>query len=130
MKPSYEDLEAELSQTKVKLSRTRAELNQTKAELSQTKSELSKIQGLLTHALQELARLKEQVRLNSKNSSKPPSTDQKSDTSKSRKKKREKGRKGIARKSFPPEEVDQQIGRASCRERRWTEEEGRRARDE
>jgi len=109
MKPSYEDLEAELSQTKVKLSRTRAELNQTKAELSQTKSELSKIQGLLTHALQELARLKEQVRLNSKNSSKPPSTDQKSDTSKSRKKKREKGRKGIARKSFPPEEVDQRI---------------------
>lgn len=48
--------------------------------LFQTKAELSKIQRLLKHALEEIARLKEQIKSNSNNSSKPPSTDQKGDT--------------------------------------------------
>lgn len=95
VKPSYEDLESELAQTK--------------AELSSTKAELSKIQSLLKHALEEIARLKEQIKCNSKNSSKPPSTDQKEDTSNDQKKKRKKGRKGVARTSFPPEEIDKHI---------------------
>ena len=102
MKPSYADLESELAQTK-------AELLSTRAELLSTKAELSKIQNLLKHALEEIARLKEQINTNSKNSSKPPSTDQKGDTSNDKKKKRKKGRQGVARTAFSPEQIDKHV---------------------
>lgn len=80
MKPSYEELEAELIQTK----------------------------ELLKLALEEIAILKEKLNINSKNSSKPPSSDQKGNTSSENKKKR-KPRKGIARSPFPPERVDRHV---------------------
>ena len=88
MKPTYERLEAEL-------------------EL--TKKELLKTQELLRMALDEIAKLKEQINLNSKNSSKPPSTDQKGNTSNGGRSKNKKGRKGNARSLFPPERIDRHI---------------------
>ncbi len=102
MKPSYEELESDLQ-------RTQAELSQTQVELSQTRTEFSKIQNLLKQALEEIARLKEQIKLNSTNSSKPPSTDQKSNTSNDGKKRKNMGRPGVARALFSPEQIDQQI---------------------
>ena len=98
MKPTYEQLEVELAETK-------AELAETKAELAEIKAELADTRALLKLALEEIADLKEKLNLNSKNSSKPPSTDQKANTSSQEQKKR-KSRKGIARSVYPPERVD------------------------
>ncbi|NGX58871.1 MAG: hypothetical protein KR126chlam3_00011 [Chlamydiae bacterium] len=80
MKPSYEQLEAELAEMK----------------------------ALLRQALERISKLEEQLNKNSKNSSKPPSTDQKSDTLTKNSKKR-KSRKGYSRTPYPPEKVDHQI---------------------
>jgi len=91
MKPTYEQLEVELAETK--------------AELAEIKAELADTRALLKLALEEIADLKEKLNLNSKNSSKPPSTDQKANTSSQEQKKR-KSRKGIARSVYPPERVD------------------------
>lgn len=87
MKPTYEQLEAELADTKRKLAETT---------------------DLLQRALNEIADLKEKLKLNSKNSSKPPSTDQKANTPNRYPKKR-KSRKGISRSMYPPERVDKSI---------------------
>ena len=73
MKPTYEQLEAELAETKKKLDKTTE---------------------LLMLALEEIADLKEKLKLNSKNSSKPPSTDQKANTAVKERRKR-RSRKGI-----------------------------------
>ena len=59
-------------------------------------------------ALEEIADLRENLKLNSKNSSKPPSTDQKANTSSKHRKER-KPRKGIARSNYPPERVDRSV---------------------
>lgn len=87
MKPTYEELERELLSTK----------------------------KLLRAALEEIAKLKEQLRCNSKNSSKPPSTDQKGNTSKKQKKSREP-RVGKSRIPFPPERIDKHVecSRENC----------------
>jgi transposase len=87
MRPTYEQLELELAETKAKLAETRA---------------------LLKLALDEIADLKEKLNLNSKNSSKPPSTDQKTNTTSEEQKKR-KSRKGVARSVYPPERVDKSV---------------------
>ena len=73
MKPTYEDLEAELKLTK-------QELDQTNKELGQTKVELHKALKLLKITLDKIAELEEKLNTNSKNSSKPPSTDNKGNT--------------------------------------------------
>lgn len=91
MKPTYEQLEIELVETK--------------AELAETKSRLQEVTELLKLSLEKIAELEERINLNSKNSSKPPSTDQKSNTSTKGNKKR-KSRKGVARAVFPPERID------------------------
>ncbi len=65
MKPTYEELERELRQVK----------------------------ELLKKALDEIAKLKEQLNTNSKNSSKPPSTDKKANTDE-KEKEPKKGHKG------------------------------------
>lgn len=101
MKPTYAQLETELAQTK-------AELAQTKAELAQTKEKLEDATKILKLALEEIADLKEKLNLNSKNSSKPPSSDQKGNTSNQTRIKR-KSRKGTSRTAFPPERVDKQV---------------------
>ena len=81
---------------------------QLKAELTVAKRKLSETTELLQLALAEIANLKEKLKLNSKNSSKPPSTDQKSNTSFKDRKKRQ-ARKGFSRIAFPPERIDKNI---------------------
>ena len=81
---------------------------QLKAELTETKRKLSETTELLQLALAEIANLKEKLKLNSKNSSKPPSTDQKSNTPFKDRKKRQ-ARKGFSRIAFPPERIDKNI---------------------
>lgn len=87
MKPTYEELERELRQTKALLART---------------------QELLKQALEEIAKLKEQLNLNSKNSSKSPSTDQKSNTPNKEKKERA-SKAGKSRAPFSPDRVDHRV---------------------
>jgi transposase len=87
MKPTYEQLEADL-----------AEANEKIVELTE----------LLQLALEEIADLKEKLKLNSKNSSKPPSSDQKPNTVNKDRKKR-KSRQGFAREAYPPERIDENI---------------------
>jgi len=80
MKRTYEELEAELAET----------------------------QKLLKQAIEEIAKLKEQINLNSKNSSKSPSTDQKGNTPDKEKKERA-SRSGKARVLFPEERVNHHV---------------------
>jgi len=81
MKPSYEKLEEELRQTK----------------------------ELLKKALERIAQLEERLNRNSKNSSKPPSTDQKGNTSGTDKNASRASRTGRARSPFPPDQVDRHV---------------------
>lgn len=94
MKPSYEQLETELAQTKTELAQTKELLKLALFEISSLKK--------------EVADLKEKLNLNSKNSSKPPSTDQKGNTPNRERKKRH-SRKGVARAPYPPEKVDEKV---------------------
>ena len=80
MKPTYEELEAELKRT----------------------------QELLKYALEEIAKLKGQLNRNSKNSSQPPSSDKKGSTP-PRPPKERMNRKGVARSPFPQERVDRHV---------------------
>ena len=129
MKPTYSELEknlsesraelattkAELAATKAELATTKAELAATKAELAATKAELSETKDLLKKALsmivilqEEVQSLKDQINKNSKNSSKPPSSDQKSNTDDKSKKDR-KNREGKNRPLFPKERIDRTV---------------------
>jgi transposase len=116
MKPSYTQLESELYQTRAELDQTRAELDQTRAELDQTRAELAQTKDLLKRALEEIGKLceevtklKDQINRNSKNSSKPPSSDQKGNTDPNSPKKERLKRKGMARTPFPQERVDHSV---------------------
>lgn len=80
MKPSYEELEKTLAE----------------------------MRDLLKKALEEIARLKEQINLNSKNSSKAPSTDQKKNTLDKERKKRD-SREGKSRILFSSDRIDRQV---------------------
>jgi len=77
MKPTYDELETSLANT----------------------------QNLLKLALKRIAILEEQLNKNSKNSSKPPSTDQKSNSTKGNSPRNFRN-KGFNRASFPPDQVD------------------------
>ena len=94
MKPTYQQLETDLAETK--------------AELIETKRKFDEATKLLKQALAEISNLKEQLNLNSKNSSKPPSTDQKANTAIKESKKR-MSREGISRSVYPPERVDKRV---------------------
>ena len=87
MKPTYEELEKELVKTQHLL-----------------KSAFELIASLQ----KEVADLQNRLNKNSKNSSKPPSTDQKSNTPDKEKKER-KNRKGINRPIFPKDRIDRTI---------------------
>jgi transposase len=108
MKPTYEQLETELSNTKI-------ELASTKAELAETKSALIQMGRLLKVALEKITELEERINLNSNNSSKPPSTDQKANGGKKERKKRE-SRKGVSRAPFSADRIDHQLNctRENC----------------
>ena len=91
MKPTYEELETALVNTQT--------------ELANTQTELAKMHHLLKLALERIAVLEEQLNKNSKNSSKPPSTDQKSNSTGSKNTRKNRS-KGVNRKSFPPDQVN------------------------
>lgn len=98
MKPSYEELEAKLVNAEAKLVSVEIKLANTEAQLIQT-------QNLLKLAIDRVTALEERLNKNSNNSSKPPSTDQKSNSlggSESRKHRS----KGFNRSCFSPEQID------------------------
>ncbi len=107
--------EAELHATKTELHATKTELHATKirlakteAKLAQTEEHLARAESLLKHALERIVKLEEQINKNSNNSSKPPSTDQKSNTPKKDRKKRPP-RSGHNRTLCPQDRVDHQV---------------------
>lgn len=102
MKPTYEELEAKLHDTKAKL-------HDTKAELHDAKAKIERLEGLLKLALEEIDRLKDQINRNSKNSSKPPSTDQKGNTPDNKQKKSRKPRVGKSRVPFSSDRIDRHV---------------------
>lgn len=87
MKPTYEELEAKLHRTE--------EL------LAKALEEISRLN-------EKIAKLEDRINRNSKNSSKPPSTDQKANTANTDKSPR-KSRTGKARAPFPPDKVDKHM---------------------
>jgi len=87
MKPTYEQLETKLAATEARHEKT---------------------ERLLKLALERIAKLEEQLNKNSKNSSKPPSTDEKPNTSDKRRKNRI-SRKGSSRTPFSSERVDHRV---------------------
>jgi len=80
MKPTYEELEAKVQ----------------------------RLEELLTQALEKISKLEKQLNSNSKNSSNPPSTDQKSNTPDKEKRSRN-SRAGKARVPFPPDRIDKYV---------------------
>jgi len=95
MKPTYDELESELYQT-------RAELTQTRELLKKAFVEMDRLIG-------EVTKLKEKIDKNSNNSSKPPSTDKKGNTDPDQPKKKRKGRKGKAKTPYPQERINHHI---------------------
>ncbi len=95
MKPTYAELESQF--------------HRTKAELVQTQELLKKAFEEINRLVTEVAQLKEKIDKNSKNSSKPPSTDQKGNTASDQPKKKRKKRKGISKALYPPERIDHRI---------------------
>lgn len=91
MKPTYEQLKAELALTR--------------SELDQMRSKFEETQALLKRALDRIALLDERLNKNSKNSSKPPSSDQKPNCSGGGSGRRTR-KEGINRPPFSPEQVD------------------------
>jgi len=81
MKPTYEELEAKIQ----------------------------RLEELLKQALEKISQLEEQLKRNSKNSSKPPSSDQKSNTPDTDKKPLRASRTGKARPFFPPDKIDRHV---------------------
>jgi hypothetical protein len=88
MKPTYEELEAKVQ----------------------------RLEELLRQALEKIAKLEQRLGVNSKNSSKPPSADQKGDTVDAGKKPPRATRAGKSRPSFPPDKIDRhvQCGQDNC----------------
>jgi transposase len=87
MKPTYEELSAE-----------------NKA----LKERIKFLEIALAKALKKISELEEKINKNSKNSSKPPSSDQKANLSSNTKKKR-KSRKGLHRGTYPREKIDKVV---------------------
>ena len=81
---------------------------QLEEKLAKSEENLARAESLLQLALKRIVKLEEQINKNSKNSSKPPSTDQKSNTSKKEPKKRAH-RKGFSRPLYPQDRVDHQV---------------------
>lgn len=87
MKPTYDELQA---------------------HLIDALKEVQATKDLLKKALEKIQELEERLGLNSRNSSKPPSSDNKGNSPGKEPKPRKK-RKGYARSAFPPERVDKRV---------------------
>jgi len=95
MKPTYEKLKHQLEKAE--------------HQLEKAEHQLEKTNQFLKQALDRIAELEEKLKLNSKNSSKPPSTDQKANTEKPPPKKPRKGHPGVCRTPYPPSRIDNHI---------------------
>lgn len=80
-----------------------------KPTYEQLEQEVERLKELLKQALNRIVELENQIGRNSKNSSKPPSTDQKGNTPNNTNQKKKKPHVGKSRTPYPPEEVDHQI---------------------
>jgi transposase len=109
MKLPYEQLELENAKLRAENKELRAENKELRAELGKTQDLLKKALEEISKLCVEVAKLKEQASRNSKNSSKPPSTDQKGNTDPNQPKRERKKRKGKARPPYPPEKIDRHI---------------------
>lgn len=98
MKLTYDELETQFIQTQ-------ARLVDTETRLADANTHLVKMQELLKLALERIAKLEERLNKNSNNSSKPPSTDQKSNLPDKPKKER-KSRPGSNRTMLSKDEID------------------------
>lgn len=101
MKPTYKELEAQCKTLGAQCKTLGAQCKIVETELTQTKVVLKK-------ALARILELEERLNKNSKNSSKPPSTDQKGNTPAKKRKKR-KSRAGQNRKPYPPERINHHV---------------------
>jgi len=102
MRPTYEELETKLQQAEARCQQVEAELQRARIELDR--------------AIQKIAELEERLNRNSKNSSKPPSSDQKANTGGRQSRERKGQRPGKARLLFPPTKIDKHVPctRESC----------------
>ena len=91
MKPTYEQLKAENTALE--------------AENAVLKREIVQLQALTTQLSTRVADLESQLNKNSKNSSKPPSSDQKPNGPPAKGKKKRRFRTGISRQLLPESEV-------------------------
>ena len=94
--------EAEFKFLREENARLREEITQLKEEITQLREENVKLR-------EENARLKEQLNLNSKNSSKPPSSDQKGSSNVHKKGGARPGHRAHHRSLFPIEQVHKRI---------------------
>ena len=104
MKPTYEELEAKLQATEVNLANTEVNLANTEVNLANTEAKLAETHRLLKLAIERIAALEERLNKNSKNSSKPPSSDRKANTDDPKKTRKSRG--GINRALLPSDQVD------------------------
>ena len=112
MKPTYEELEARLRDSEARLRDNEARLQRTESLLKVALEETAKLKEtefLLKVALEEIAKLKEQLGRNSKNSSKPPSSDPKGNTPDAKPKPSKSPRAGKARLPFANHEIDRYV---------------------
>ena len=98
-------LHSQLTSAETRLSETATRLVETEARLAEANAHLFKMQELLKLALERVAKLEERLNKNSNNSSKPPSSDQKSNLPDKPKKDRQ-GRAGHHRVLLPREKID------------------------
>lgn len=95
MKPTYKELEAKLQSAEAKIQRQDELLRRALEEIARLH--------------EKIAKLEEQLNRNSKNSSKPPSTDQKGNTDETGKKLPRCSREGRSRPPFPPDKIDKHV---------------------
>ena len=91
MKPTYEELQAENAALRV--------------ENAVLKKEVADLHALVTQLLDRIANLEAQLKTNSKNSSKPPSSDQKANLLPVQKKEKRPFHPGASRQLVPESEV-------------------------
>ena len=91
MKPTYEELKAKNAALE--------------AENALLKREVAELRTLIEQLLARIADLESQLNKNSKNSSKPPSSDQKPNTLPAKEKKKRRFRTGVSRQLLPESEV-------------------------
>ena len=98
MKPTYEQLEAKVAEQEQLLSKQEQLLSKQEQHLAEQEQHLAKQAKLIKQLLERVANLEDQLNKNSKNSSKPPSSDQKPSQGSGKKEERRPYHPGASRK--------------------------------